>query len=843
MRPDFAQHIARTVIHRPALVMLAALCLLAACVGVISSKPRLDSEVLNLLPQDSPAIQALKVFNTEFRQGRELIFALQGPAEANEEVQEAFVEKLRAQPWVERVFAGSPMESPEELAMLHALLPQLLLNLDDEAFAAAVASLAPPALEERVRRLRNDIESGSPRAEMEVTVDPLGIASKAMAPMAGLDDSKSHVLASPDGTLRIFPVVTTQPSLSQADCKAIMAEVEKFTAAMRQQWSGGAAPEILVTGRSAYVAQIAGSMERDVRVTSTISILAVTGLFFIGFRRWIPPLATTLILSATCFITFTIGCVLFENLNLIAIAFCSILVGLGDDFSLLLYNRYLLARTHAESHEQAVATSIREMGPGIVWVALTTGAGFLVLWFSSSGGFAQLGTLIAVGVVLCAGLMIGLLFLFIRPQHAHPERSDPLHGLFDRLAGLLVHVPARVGLPMLVIALAAVIVAVLPARPLEFDTSPRSLEPKQIPAAIALRTIHDNLPATSEPIALLLEASDAQTAHRNAAALEQRLKELVSAGTVESFSSPAALILSPERLQHHREVLKRSVNIEASRAAFTKALQAAGFEADAFRAAFTFFDQLAIAAESTASSLDVQGTLPRSSSWWFLLDRYLSTRPLLATAYVRAAKPLDTPPEQAAFEEAVRRSGVPLQITGWNYAMVGIVPWAQRELLVFSAAVGLLIVGCLALAYRRWTPLLVHLASLVFALGACVTLLKLTGTKLNMLNALALPLVLGVGVDYGMHLLLALKEGTRTREHLTTVLKPVVISGLTTIAGFGALVFAQNPALKGLGTVCGLGVASCLVASVLFAVPVMAWIDSKRSGRRSGEITRASADR
>lgn len=159
--------------------------------------------------------------------------------------------------------------------------------------------------------------------------------------------------------------------------------------------------------------------------------------------------------------------------------------------------------------------------------------------------------------------------------------------------------------------------------------------------------------------------------------------------------------------------------------------------------------------------------------------------------------------------------------------MVGIVPWAQRELFVFSSAVGVLIVGCLALAYRRWQPLLVHIASLVFALGACVALLKLTGTKLNMLNALALPLVLGVGVDYGMHLLLALKEGARARESLITVLKPVVISGLTTIAGFGALVFAQNPALKGLGTVCGLGVGSCLVASVFFAVPVMALLDSR----------------
>jgi predicted RND superfamily exporter protein len=100
-----------------------------------------------------------------------------------------------------------------------------------------------------------------------------------------------------------------------------------------------------------------------------------------------------------------------------------------------------------------------------------------------------------------------------------------------------------------------------------------------------------------------------------------------------------------------------------------------------------------------------------------------------------------------------------------------------------------------------------------------------------MLNALAFPLIIGVGVDYGMHLLLALKEGRNVFESLSTVLKPVIISAFTTIAGFGALVFARNPALKGLGTVCALGVLSCLITSVFFAVPIMAVISSRRLER------------
>lgn len=828
---DFPTRLAWLIVHRPRVLAVSALLLIAVCVAVVATRPRLDSEVLNLLPQHSESVQALKIFNTEFRQGRELVFALHGEANAVAEFEDYFVEKLRREPWVTRVFTGSPMESREELAALQMLVPQLLLNLEDAAFKSALDSLSPERLAERVQRLRTGLESGSARAEMEASVDPLGIVSKAMQPLSRIYGvEKNQALASDDGTLKVFPVVTNQPSLGQADCKALMAQVEKFQREVRAEWHGSAAPEVLVTGRSAYVAQIGRSMERDVGVTSLISVLAVTALFLIAFRRLVPPLATSLILSLSCFVAFTIGCLIFDNLNMIAIAFCSILLGLGDDFSLLLYNRYLLARVHQESHEQAVATSIREVWKGIAWVALTTGAGFLVLLFSDSSGFAQLGVLIAIGVVLCGVFVIALLFVFIRPQHAHPERPDPLHRAFAYLVKLLLHLPTRFAVPATIAAMAALLFAITPLRTLQFDTNPRSLEPKQIPGAVALRTINEKISAASEPIALLLDSPDASTAHRYWSTLEARLQELVDAGVLASFSSPAALMLSPERLQRHREFLKRA-DLKTSRDAFARALDESGFEAEAFQSAFALFDELARAAGSTDDRLSLEGRVPHDSSWWFLLDRYHSTRPWLAAAYVRPAHPLTTAEAQDAFETSIRSCGVPVKVTGWTYALQGLVPWAKRELLVFSVAIGTLIVLCLGVAYRQWKPVLVHALSLVVALAATVSLLKLTGTKLNMLNALAFPLVIGVGVDYGMHLLLALKEGDNVFESLSTVLKPVIISAFTTIAGFGALVFARNPALKGLGTVCALGVFSCLITSVFFAVPVMAVISSRRAER------------
>ena len=60
------------------------------------------------------------------------------------------------------------------------------------------------------------------------------------------------------------------------------------------------------------------------------------------------------------------------------------------------------------------------------------------------------------------------------------------------------------------------------------------------------------------------------------------------------------------------------------------------------------------------------------------------------------------------------------------------------------------------------------------------------------------------------------------------MLKPIVLSGLTTATGFGSLMLAQNVALSGLGTICAIGVAWCLLASVL-----------DRNARHRGDATAA----
>ena len=288
-----------------------------------------------------------------------------------------------------------------------------MLNLPAEQFAEAVNDLSPEAIQERIGRLAAQMAAGSPRARFELENDPLGLAARAAKPVwETVAISETFNLTSADGTTMIIPVITNQSELSAEACRATMRQVRQFILKVKDEL-GRNGPEIVVTGRSAYVDEIEASMQRDIATTSLVSLLCVTGLFWVGFRRLLPLIGIALLLALTAITTMACGTLYFDKLNIIAISFCSILFGLGDDFSLLLCQRFYQSRNIGMSRESAIAESISHCTPGILWVAITTGIGFLALCFSGSNGFAQLGVLVALGVFLCAVLMPLFLFLFL----------------------------------------------------------------------------------------------------------------------------------------------------------------------------------------------------------------------------------------------------------------------------------------------------------------------------------------------------------------------------------------------------------------------------------------------
>lgn len=785
--------LARLAVRRPATLVAAVALLISASLLVLRSKQSFDSEILNLLPSGTPSVEGLKIYNSRFNSARELAFLIETPDEA---LASEFVEALRRQPWVLRVLDLPPTDSPEGRQTLPDLIGPLVLGQSEDEFERTLTHLEPDQISTRIARLASRVAAGSPLARLELQNDPLGI----VAPIAAAIASKLSVNEAFDlvtGDTRLVPVITSQPDLTADSCRQLMSDVHAFMESFREHAGLNPMP-ISVTGRSAYVDEISQSMQRDIATTSLASLLAVTLLFWLSFRSLLPLIGSVLILATACLISLAAGSLLFDKLNVVAMGFCSILVGLGDDFSLLLYQRYLGARAAGHGREIAIRDAISVSAPGILWVAASTGLGFAALVLSGSAAFGQLGILIAIGVLTSAIGMICLMPLFQREPRVRVGNDRVLSFCRGFLA------PPVLPFAMAVLA-TALLLALIPWRTLSFDTSTHSLEPKNIPAAKALSRILEKFPAAFEPVMVVVNKPE------QFPALDAKLEELRERGLIRSFSSPSPLVTSSKNTERNRARLA-ALDFEAVESAIIAAESAANLAPGALDSGVRLL-------RAMQSGESLVSRLPATSPWWFVLDRSISPESNDAIYYLRL-DPEASAAQRQSLEEEILSIAPDALVTGWSQMLHDLVPWATRELMVFGGLVVAIILVVLLATYRDFRPLMLHAGTLALALCGTVATLKLANQQINLLNVLAFPLILAVGVDYGVHLVLASREPGNAVANLQAVMKPVLISGLTTITGFGALMLASNPALSGLGLVCATGVAWCLFASLCFLAPL-----------------------
>lgn len=815
-----ADTLARWIARCPAFVALAGVVIAATAAGVIASRNAFDSDILTLLPSGHPAVKGLRIYNTQFTQTRELAFLLtwkKPPADA-EETRQKFISLLLKQPWVQRILDKPPMEG--ESSSVQDILVPLLLNLPSDQFAAALQGLSPEKIRTRMASLAQRAEAGSPKARFELEADPLGLAAQAARPVAEtVSISDTFTLISPDGIAAIVPIITNQPDNSTEACHTTMREVRRFLKEASTTL-GPEAPAISVTGRSAYVDEISSSMGRDIALTSFVSLLCVTTLFWVGFRQLLPLIGIALLLALTALVAMACGMVLFHQLNIVAISFCSILFGLGDDFSLLLCQRFFQSRAGGNNREEAIAESIAHCLPGILWVALTTGVGFLALCLSGSPGFAQLGALVAIGVMLCAIFMPVFLFLFVHKSPPEAAKTGAMGAFVERC----MHAPGRILQPAGVLFVLAAVIALLPWHRLGFDLSPASLEPHNIPAARTLAAMMEKFPATFEPVMVVLE----HPTREQLQALDGAIIKLKDEKLIESSSSPSALVLDAKQAAANAALLK-SWQPEPAIQALDQSATENGLNPAIFQKARATLEHLRKESETRPQW---QNYLQPTSTWWFLLDRMVAPETGAAIAYIKL--PQETTLARREKMAEVITAAVPeASVTGWSQALASLVSWAQRELAIFGGSVALIILLILAVIYRDARLLGLHFLALLGAIAGTVATLKILGTPINLLNVLAFPLMLAVGVDYGTHIILATREDGNAAQNLAGVVKPIALSGLTTATGFGALMLAQNPSLSGLGIICAIGVTWCLLASLLIVAPGALFLLQRKSGSPS----------
>lgn len=774
--------------------------LLAIPLVIGLARLQFDVEVLNLLPDDSPAVHGLRLYHENFSDARELVITIQHPdADLAQEHSEQLATHLRALPSLVKNVTWQPpwTEHPDQSG---ELIAYLWLNQPPHLFAQLTNRLATPhiILEETRQLLAT---SFSPSELGRLSYDPFQLSALPSsldqgALAFGTDQS---LFQSDDGTFRLVFIEAAIDLSSYRTCIRWLRELDSAIADWRRTQSIPDSLVIHYAGRPAFVAEIAGGMERDIllSVAGTIGLIAL--LFWIAHRSWKPLLwlVTLLVLILTS--TFAMGGLFFGTLNVVSAGFAAILLGLSVDYAMVLYQEHRSAPT------EPIHSIRRTMGPGIFWSVFTTGSAFAVLNWGGLPGLGELGSLVAIGIALAGFIM----FRFFLP---------PLAGLKATAAprpSIASHPLGWIDRPAFILAFTSLSLAGFIAAAVHFgfplDASTKALRLRNSPAYTAVEEIKTRMNRTQEPLWLIVGGTNELDVGRRLDAVHHVLKSAASNQSITSFTLPNTLWPRPDFQEANRPALQRL--LQQQETLFEQA-QTHGFTRDSLPLTDSIFKTW-----RRALTLPAPFWPDNSISDWIFKKLTARNGQLLALGlvYPAPAASSDSPAsELARITTWTRQLPDSVWVAGWGQLGSTLLARVQKNLAGVLGAIVTLILLSLWLAFRRWTEVFLSFATLAFSLLGLWTIMVLVGWNWNVLNLTALPLLLGAGVDYSLHIQMSLRRhGGDARATRSVVGRALFLCAATTFIGFGSLSWSSNAGLASLGQICATGIALVAFTAVI----------------------------
>lgn len=627
-------------------------------------------------------------------------------------------------------------------------------------------------------------------------------------------------------------------------------------------WNQESGIRARITGDRVLQTEELYAVQRQAAMAGLASFLLVAMILFLALRSLRLILATLLTLAMGLACTAGFAALSIGHLNLISVAFAVLFIGLGVDFGIHFTLRYREALTASSDHVRALDHAARDVGSSLLLCAITTAIGFYAFIPTGYVGVAELGVISGTGmfISLFASLTVlpALMSIGIRVD---PEKGPRrLEETEFALPSFPIRHPRAVCAVAALLALGAL--ALVPR--LRFDANPLRVRD---PGVESVRTF-DELVEEGEvnPWRIEILARDLADAD----ALSAGLRELESVDRALTLSdyvpedqAPKLLILedvslflglplvgevrdppdlaeqiqSVERLRatlvRLREweesiLVVESANelvttldrfLEEARHPRTGPAAVAALETSLVGAILERIERLELALTASPVTLD---DLPGA-----VRERLISAdgRALLE---VYPAGNLNDDAVLARFVEEVR--GLVPDAAGISVYMLdsaGVVVGALRQ--AFLSAF-ILIAALLWLIWRNLRDLLLVMAPLTLAGLLTGAVSVLAGLPINFADVIVLPLLLGIGVDSGIHLVHRHRSAIDRHGDLlaTSTSRAVLWSALTTIASFGSLGFASHRGMASLGQLLTLGIALVLIAN-LIVLPALITLVSRRA--------------
>ncbi|MGD8536215.1 MAG: MMPL family transporter, partial [Candidatus Aminicenantes bacterium] len=627
--------------------------------------------------------------------------------------------------------------------------------------------------------------------------------------------------------------------------------------------------------------------EKSIGYTTLIALAAVFFLLVFSFRMWVAPVLALSNLIVGIIWAVGAAALLIGTLNIMTYMMTVILIGLGIDFSIHMISGFTEGRSLGKTIGVSMEDTFLKSGKGILTGGLTTSIAFLTLSISSSRGMKELG--IVTGVGLLTILVSTFLFLPTllvlrerrferRKQKGKMRKEFVAKDITFKSLGNLGRYLSGHYLATLLASLVVTALFIFSASTLEFDQNYMNLEPQGLPS-ITLQDVVLEKFDLSMDYALML--ADGVEESRDIA---QKTKDLGSVAMTEDISVYFPSMEQQEKrvpmINEIREAMRSSRNLDVFRAdslngflqeldrlemnimeiqdmAFLggqdkvdrkcaeivgeagdpqprslirdlvgtigKNRRTAAVGLDKYQKSFAPYFKRSVLRMSSVEPIEIEN-LPTT-----VLDRYSNTD---RSRFLITVFPSDNIWKDAEF---LKRFVQDLERVDENAtgmppvfrALIEIIGRDGRNAILLTLVVVFFV---LWLDYRKPGHALMAMIPLTIGVFWMVGLMGLFGIKLTVVSIMGLPMIIGIGVDDGVHIVHRWRiEGKKkVVQVFSSTGKAILLTSATTMLAFGSLVFSVWPGFASLGIAMFVGVGACFLSTVIVLAGIIGIVERKK---------------
>ncbi|MEM7229061.1 MAG: MMPL family transporter [Planctomycetota bacterium] len=591
--------------------------------------------------------------------------------------------------------------------------------------------------------------------------------------------------------------------------------------------------EIGLTGKPVLQDDELRASTRDMTRASVLAIVLVTILFMVMFKGIVRPLWAVGALLLGMAWTIGVTTVVVGHLNLLSMVFTLVLVGVGIDFGVHSISRYAEFRTQHD-RARAIRRAMLTAGRGNITGAATSAMAFFGTMLGDFRGLRELGLIAGIGLLLC---LLAMLTILPAGLAVHDQRTSVASR--DRSIIGRTRVPKRRTQIIALCAMALLTLALIPSlRRLHFETNLLKLQPTGLESvewqqrmidddansiwfgAIIADDLEalDRIVADASTMSSVSEVRSVQRfAPRSGADASGVLNVLL---TMPEVQSDDAQWPTDETWMGVLEGLDRAAEMDLP----GQDTMASSLES--LRQGITFARSApergrtpAMITEALRDELDRARLILDGSmrSWRDALPAiarslYVSDDGrLLAMVHPRGdIWDVEQLEHFVADLEAIDADATGVPMT--HLASLHDMRAAFSRAILFAAAFVVLFIG---LDFRSIRYTLLSLIPTALGMVWLLEAMSLLGVSFNLANFFAIPILIGIGVDNGVHVVHRRREGGGRSEVLGSTGRAILTTSLTTTLGFGTLLLASHRGLQSLGAVLVIGSLATMCGAVL----------------------------